>query len=250
MENKNFEFENTQIFMLTYRNLCYELYLKESILDTSKERRCFDRGKSIEEQLSIQALFRFYDDALNIGIRDLKLLKEKFDLSLINRKFDCIRYYLIEINSISQFMGSCTWFPIVDFYDTKLVDLENFDEIYTPISASIINRDNKSLIIFTWLKNFHNEKYCLDFISSLNQIPNNEKSGAILHWFFSSVENLYFQLSWWNNLKNEEKDILINFYKQPMLNRFKLDKSFYKKCSPMLNWRILNIKHNLNFINC
>ncbi|BEK27859.1 SEC-C domain-containing protein [Campylobacter jejuni] len=249
LENKNFKFENIQIFMLAYRNLCYELYLKESILDTNKERRYFDKGKPIEKQLSIQMHFKFYDDILNVGIRDLKLLKEKFDLSLINRKFDCIRYYSIEIDSISQFMGSCIWFPIVNFDNTKLADLENIKEIFNPISASIINVDNKSLIIFSWLKDFYNEQYCMKFISSLNKIPNDEKSGAILHWFFSSVENLYFQLSWWNNLKSEEKNILINFYKQPMLDRFKLDKSFYKKCSHMLNWNILNIKHNLNFIN-
>ncbi|EAJ7807536.1 hypothetical protein BBS07_08525 [Campylobacter jejuni] len=218
-------------------------------MDTNKERRYFDKGKPIEKQLSIQMHFKFYDDILNVGIRDLKLLKEKFDLSLINRKFDCIRYYSIEIDSISQFMGSCIWFPIVNFDNTKLADLENIKEIFNPISASIINVDNKSLIIFSWLKDFYNEQYCMKFISSLNKIPNDEKSGAILHWFFSSVENLYFQLSWWNNLKSEEKNILINFYKQPMLDRFKLDKSFYKKCSHMLNWNILNIKHNLNFIN-
>lgn len=44
IENRKFALENDQIFLIAYRNICYELYLKERIYQTRLERMQFDRG--------------------------------------------------------------------------------------------------------------------------------------------------------------------------------------------------------------
>lgn len=249
IEDREFVFSDEQVFMLSYRNLCYELYLKENIIDINRERRRFDGGKELEEQLLFQCKLNANNQGASCGVRDLETQKNQFDKLFIKRKFNAINYYAIIIDQIPQFMGSCIWCPTLDFYNNRLANLLDTTKIFNSISASVITlNDDKGAIIFSWLKLNSEDKHCLSFVASLNSLSNDEKAGAILKWFFASVENLYFQEKWWDSLDTTIQEKIKGFMCESLISFPTMDCKEYSNLSSILGWNILEIKHNLNFL--
>lgn len=247
IENRKFALENDQIFLIAYRNICYELYLKERIYQTRLERMQFDRGFNQYEQIKFQNYIQLDDLGTLCAIKELSILKEQYDKSLIQKDFSKVRYYCITINQTPQFMASACWIPTKSFDGANLANLDDTATFYNTISASITSYlDNQGIIIFSWLESDAMEdKYCNTFVKSLDSLPASKKLGGILNWFFTFTENLFIQPAWWDNLEQKNKEKLIECIDDT--NETTLLQTNYSEFSQLTSWEILSIRHNLKY---
>lgn len=198
LENQKIIFSNEQIFKLTYRNICKELFEKYNITNSKNE--------VFEQLINSYETYKIYQDGTKIGIRDLEYIKNLLDNDLLKSNFDNIKFYVIIFNENCPIMTSCAFLPHKDFHKNMLLDAKDEAKYYNYISFSILALEqNKSAIVFSWLhKDKETDIHCEKFIKSLNIIlPNKQKCGAILNFLFTFSENIYFSEKWWNSLTQE-----------------------------------------------
>ncbi|MFW2567816.1 SEC-C metal-binding domain-containing protein [Aliarcobacter butzleri] len=241
IEDQEFIFSNEQIFMLAYRIICRELYLKYCSQTSSMNMKKYDKGFSLKEQIYIQSTVDFMLNGAELAIRDLENLKNKFDDLLLKKDFSKIKYYCLILDSVPQIMSSCGWIPTDDFDGNKLANLNNTLELFNNLSVSTIALGQKGAVIFAWLDVFEKD-YCLPFIESLNKIPNDNKGSAILNWLLQCNENIFFSEDWWNGLDKNKQNLMINLVMEIMTNCVNFTN--YVNYKDFLSWNITEIKKN------
>ncbi len=244
IEDKEIVFSNEQIFILAYRAMSRELYLKFRSTENNQNMFGYDKGV---ENVFFQRIFhnavKQFSEATNLAVRDLEIAKNNYDNSLINQDYENIKYYIIIIDSVPEVMSSGCWTPEVTFSGEKLVDFHDKNKQFNSITVSTIAlKNDKGAIVFSWDDGTSCSE-CFQFLKSLNEIPNNEKGNAILKWMFECNENIYFSPKWWDGLDKKIQELLINDMTNIM--KLQLDLTDYHKYDGLVNWNILEIKTNL-----
>lgn len=244
IEDKEFVFSDEQVFMLAYRAIARELYLKYGSIEHNKNMKEYDKGHSKEMQIMLQTVNKYMADGTLLAVRDLEKLKSLYDKKLMEKNFNSIKYYCILIDSVPEIMSSAGWIPELDFNDNKLVDFFDKDAIFNSLTVSTIGlKDDKGAIVFAWLEEMSSNP-CYDFIRSFDEISNDYKGSAILKWLFECNENIYWSEDWWNSIKKDKQNELID----SMMNMMQGGPSLknYKSLSSCLSWKINEIKTNID----
>lgn len=242
IEDEDFIFTSKQIFMLAYRAICKELYLKYCSSTSNQNLLKYQNGLDINMQKNIANVVDFFNIETGLAVRDLEKLKLKYDEYIINNNFDNIKYYCLLLDKVPELMSSCGWIPTEDFNSNKLADLSKEEQIFNTLTVSTVAIKDNGAIIFAWLDNFENN-FCDKFIDSFNKIPNNEKSSAILNWLFLCNENIYFSENWWNNLDLKKQELIQKLTSLPMLSYIGLNN--YSRFEGVVDWNILEINTNI-----
>lgn len=202
LENQKIIFSNEQIFKLTYRNICKELFEKYSITNSKSE--------VFEQLINSNKDYKIYQNGTQIGIRDLERIKILLDNDLLKCNFDNIKFYVIIFNEICPIMTSCAFLPYKDFYKNILLDVKDETKYYNYISLSTLSiEQDKSAIVFSWIhKDKETDAHCKKFVKSLNILSDKQKCGAIFNFLFTFSENIYFSEKWWNSLAQETKNMI------------------------------------------
>lgn len=247
IEDENIVFSNEQIFMLAYRTISNELYLKYASQDSNFKAKKYDKGLPFEASVLYQDFnTNFMKHGFDLAVKDLENTKQHYDGCLKNNDFSKIKYYILLIDKNLEIVNSTGWVPTNDFNNKSLANLDNVNELFNSLTISLINYDNKGAVIFSWLDidNLKND-YAVDFIRSFNNIQKEKKSSAILLWLFECAENIYWSINWWDNLKDEnKKELMIN----SSMNMGIPNLSVYKKLDGLLNWNITDVKTNIDEI--
>lgn len=202
LENQTIIFSKEQMFKLTYRNICKELFEKYGIVNNKNE--------VFETLMNKNNTYKIHQHSTHIGIRDLEYIKAILDKNLLNQNFDNIRFYAIIFDKILPIMTSCAVLPHIDLQKNRLLDIEDENKYYNYISISTLAINNKGAIVFSWIsKDDETNKHCYQFIKSLIALTDKQKCGAILNFLFTYSENTYWSEDWWNSLKEEEQDALL-----------------------------------------
>ncbi|PUE65487.1 hypothetical protein B0174_03975 [Arcobacter caeni] len=244
IEDKEFIFTDEQIFMLAYRAISRELYLKYCSTESNKNMKEYDKGQSKEIQLLIHMISNHMTKGTDLAIRDLEKLKSLYDEKLLENSFNSIKYYCILIDNVPEIMSSAGWLPELDFNNKILLDLNDKNIMFNSLTVSTIGlKDRKGAIVFAWL-DVIDSKACIEFIKSLNEIPDDYKGSAILKWLFECNENIYWSEDWWNTIEVDKQKELID----SMMNIMSRGPSLkdYKSFSSCLSWKINEIKTNIN----
>ena len=243
IEDKEMIFTDKQIFLLAYRTIANELYLKNASLNHN-EKLSKQRSKIPLARIPLfDQQIRTMAEGTKLAIRDLELIKQMYDYSLINKDFENkMNYYILIIDKVPEIVNSAGWIPIIDFDNNILSELMKKNIKYNTLTVNTIVYKNKGAIVFSWHKNLDCED-CLKFIQSLHSINDEYKSSAILKWLFECNENIFWSIKWWDTLNKEIQKILID----SMMNGMrKQNLSEYKISKEALDWKILDIKTNLD----
>lgn len=243
IEDKEFIFTDEQVFMLAYRAISRELYLKYSSTESNKNMKEYDKGQAKEMQLFIQMFSNYMTAGTDLAVRDLEKIKFFYDKKLIEENFSSIKYYCILIDSVPEIMSTAGWLPELDFNNNKLLDLNDKNIMFNTLTVSTIGlKDGKGAVVFAWL-DVIDSKACISFIKSLNEIPDDYKDSAILKWLFECNENIYWSEDWWNTIELDKQNELISSMMNTMRGASLKD---YKSLSSCLSWKINEIKTNIN----
>lgn len=190
---------NQHCFLLAYRALCRELYTKTAafVVNTDVAREA-DRGKNEQDQFAIQNALFMRTVGLVSGLRDVHHLKAQFDEYLLNKDFDVISAYVIELDHTPPVMCSVGFTVECDFQGNRLQSLGDPGEIIDMCTCSIIATKYGGAVVFAWLA--EQKRACSRLIDSLHSIKTHLVPSAVIRLVFEHGENVYFSKSWWESL--------------------------------------------------
>lgn len=252
-DNKTFEpiekypFQSNQhhAFLLGYRALCKELFLKKANLDLVPYQRSFDRGTSELEQVRIQDILNDWEYGVNAGVKFMQHHKDAYDQALLSADFSHFRYYIIELDNTPNFLCSGATQPQYDFDGRLLqkVTIHNIHSFLDHITFSIIVTDHGGAVVFGWLGKSNSAK---KFIRSLHAIPDNLLPEAIVRFTFEYFENVYISPDWWEILDEPaQQKLKIRQITETSSDRKRIPGCLKDDGHRTVSWKIIARKTNL-----
>lgn len=207
IEKFPFEGSEQQAFLLGYRAVCRELFLKRSMVEHLASIKSFDKGADLAKQIWWQHFVSTIERGEQSSLRHLERYKlSSYDPCLISDNYSNVHYYIIRIGAVPDFLCSGTVFPDYDFFGQRLQKLTNLDEVPQLITFSIVATDSGGAAVFSWVGH---TQAGTDLIKSLDALSGEELRHAIVRFSFEYVENIFISPDWWESLTDKTKQALI-----------------------------------------
>ncbi|MFK5978362.1 MAG: SEC-C domain-containing protein [Rhizobiaceae bacterium] len=208
IEKEDFAIEIEKCFLLGYRAISRELFTKSASANMREFRGLLGRGRSKKIQKAVQNFNSAFSDATDIGVRDIRDIKEQHDKALISGNFDDVRAYVIEFENAPPVMCSAAWMPTYDYDGNKLQDLTNLKNKAHCLTCSSFHSGSKGYVVFQWMAS--GDEPCKQFISSLHALDDNDLTSGLIRLMFNQFENLLIAPDWWDGQSEENRKKLIN----------------------------------------
>lgn len=208
IEKEPFLASQEQCFLLAYRALAREIYMKKAQFSNLNFLHKADRGKSLQQQLAIQDMKRLAEKGSSTGLNDCEYHKTIYDKVFLSGDFSSVCAYVIELKEPPPIMCSGGLFPEQDFYGNQLQNLLDLETRAHFLSSTSFYGGQGGFIVFAWLS--ESNTTCRKFIDSLGALPPQRLTDALIRFHFEFAENLHIQPDWWDNLSERKRIALIN----------------------------------------
>ena len=227
LEKAPFTATREQCFLLAYRALARELYLKTNTR-VHYERRL----PHFANQLGVTHPFVLgtatFIQGTADGERDLSSHKRDYDRSLLARDHSSVNSYIIQLAAPPPMMCSGAFIPEHTFTGKPLERFPNRSSTrQTEMTvSSFADIRGQGFIVFAWLDD--PKDYAAQFVDSLSNIPDPDVTGPLLRFIFEYCENVHIQPSWWQNLAESTQRALISHMDmESELDPFGAGRDFY-----------------------
>lgn len=207
IEKYPFSGKLNQIFLLAYRALAREVFMKNNHLETTELLEDFDRGLDPITQRDFQEFLTFYRYGVALGARTVNRQKSIYDNALLNSDYSSLNFFVIFINNNPEFVCSGASILEQDFNGNNFNQLGRPDINQDIITFSIIPIDQGGAIVFATLDS---GKDVSEFFSSLKSLSSDAIPNAVTRYTFEFHENVYLSPNWWDSLSDEKKKGLIS----------------------------------------
>lgn len=246
IEEQPMSFTDEQVFLLTYRALSKELYIKRRVFESTPFQRRIDAGESVENQERIQSFLAHTELGTMGALVDLENSKAIMDRAFIQGNFPDIQYFIVEINKVPDILCSVSYTPHYDFEGEIIQDLYEMThegKIADWLTFSLLPNKDKGYALFSW---YGNSETNLEFIRSLSSLNDSKIIHAIVRFTIGQFENVYIRPNWWESLSQTTQDKLLDRYKNYMslttpVNTNQFVDDGYK----IVNWKVTNRRSNL-----
>ncbi|MGC6341924.1 cytoplasmic protein [Bisgaard Taxon 45] len=212
IENKKIIPNCEQMFLLSYRGLCREIYTKSNQVGIENYKKILssDLNFALSKEYDLLMIsLEQYNNIVDFSLSELLKTQDKMIKILNNKEFYKLSYYCIKLESPAKLLTSGAIIPDITFRNEKLFNLNDFSKNFEHLFFNIVNEGDKGYIIFSWIKGDY-DHYMHNFIKSFEKIKgkNSKKSDALLRFTFSYFENTFFSIEWWSKLdKNQKEEI-------------------------------------------
>lgn len=180
VEDGPMQFSGTQCFLLAYRAMAREFFLKRAqrslLAESMPPRGCL--GRLLGSRMTAGVL---------AGDRDIQRHKTGFDRTLTAEAFDEVRSYIITFEQTPTVMASGGLFPYECFDGTVAQDLLNLRHPAQAIYYTVFAVDGGGAAVFTWLPD--SDEACERFITTLENVADGDVSNSIVRFLFEFCEN-------------------------------------------------------------
>jgi hypothetical protein len=191
-------------FLLSYRAIVYEKFLKEAALRSVELfRQEADKGQPFAEQVRIQEDLYYQKYGYELGLADLTRFKAAFDCAY-HATYVGFNFRAVEFDSILPVVSCGAFSPDFDFFGNRLQSLAS--KTLHPITVNLAVLNDRSVLILGWLGSGGPPNA---FASSYLRLPLEEKANAAVRLALEHSENTYIRPSWWNNLPETDQDSVI-----------------------------------------
>jgi hypothetical protein len=209
-----------QCFLLCYRALCREFFIKQASATMVEHARLTDRGKPLHHQHALQRFVTTLDLGLSSARKDLEVRKSAYDHILVTANFHGVRAYIIELSRVPPVMCSGGFYPIQDFEGHEIQDLGDLNRLPHLIAVTSFHGGYNGVIVLAWLE--EDDPSCLPFVESLHRIEDNALTDAVLRLLFANFENIHIEPQWWEEQSNAGREALM--------------KKFNSSVNPLEHW--------------
>jgi hypothetical protein len=206
IERQPLTFSPEQLFLLGYRAVCFEYYKKVGALVLAQLLRDKDRGRKPAAQRSFQEWLDLVEQGDRAGLNDLEHHKAAYDTRLLSSDFEEVRGYVIRLERPPSVLCSAAMFPEFDFEGRILQEMGDLSKPLELICVSSIAVEENGAVAFTWLSG---QRTSLLLCESLERVPIERISSALIRLMFQFSENIYLTPSWWNSLSKEVQVSLV-----------------------------------------
>lgn len=206
LDDHTFSGSSEQCFLLAYRTLCHELYLKRSQIDALEFQKEFDRGADLDRQFHVRSTTFLQQTGALIGSRDFEEHKRLFDLDLRSGDFSNMRSAIIWLHDVPDMVCSGPVLLAYDFYGRPLQAELGIEERADFLSLSILTTATGGAAVFSWRED--SGESAAKLVRSLLELPGRAVANAIVRLAFTSMGNLFMSMSWWDQLPGEVKEAL------------------------------------------
>ena len=214
IEDVDFSISEKNCFLVAYRAVSRELFVKQRSTGTFDLVKELDKGKSIEQQKEIQAVYKRLSTNNDLSTSDLKFIKDKLDQMLIKSEYNSLKHVVFTLSEPPKVMTSAAVGPTFDFQGKKIQKFsQDPDEIPSYIIINSFSSQGVGYICLPWID--EHKSVGESFYKSLQNSDCIE--GSLLAFIFTNIENNYLSEDWWSALNSTEKSYLMGLYYQGVM---------------------------------
>lgn len=211
IEDKDFEITEQNCFLIAYRALARELFVKNRASSTLEMTKELDKGMSFPFQKRHQAIQGYLSGNNDLSTGDLTHIKGVFDDCYENSKFQKINHIVFTLDATPKIMTSAAVAPTVDFQGNLIQTISSDPRIIPHyFIVNIFSSNNTGYIVLSWIDEHHDT--CIELYKSLMKTASPEDSLTI--FIFAMIENIYLSEEWWNEIGEDDNDHLMDVFSQ------------------------------------
>jgi hypothetical protein len=192
-------------FLLSYRTIIYEKFLKEAALRSNKiNRQEADKGKPFADQVRIQNLLYHEKCGIELGLRDADRCKTAFDAAY-RASYAGFDFLAVEFAPILPVVSCGAFYPDFDLFGQHLQSLAAAVPL-DPIAVNLTVLNGRTVLILGWINSGDSPE---KFAASFARLPEEEKANSAVRLAIEYIENTYSRPSWWNGLPQAVKDSVV-----------------------------------------
>lgn len=194
-------------FLLSYRALCFEIYMKQVAIPTLEFiKDNLDAGKSFEDQAEIQQLIYGCLFSMRVGFEEHSKLKIAWDAAFNEKDYKNFQWAFTKFDISLPIATSGVFFPERDFEGHALQHITAPVGSLALLGFNVIPIAGQTSIIFGWLDNKRQNRR---FIESFSKITDDFLASAVVQFCFDTSDNIFVKPSWWANLAKIPKKYLL-----------------------------------------
>lgn len=202
IETQPFSAEKDQIFLLAYRALCRRLFMYRNDVDVTESMKNWVEGLTPIEQ-HVAAISSFY---CNLDTKVYERQKEEYDKILSSKDYSLLKYYVVFIDTIPEFLCSGSLILETDFSGRRYYQPGSKEIDLKIITFSIIPIDDGGVIAYA---SIDEGKEIQSFFKSIINLDKHLLPNAITRYTFEYHEdNTFISPIWWNKLDNLKKNAI------------------------------------------
>lgn len=227
-----------QCVLQSYRAICNEYYKKLALIETFEFfKSVLDKGKTIQDQISIQYSILKSIKSQSKSLEELNNLRKFFREIISTKNFDLVSSAIYFFEGDISVISTSTVHAEFCFEGRKLIDMWNLKLDAQGLTHAVLNTLKGGAVMFCWPRNFKDATKVFD---SFNKIDDDDKSDIFIQYCFLNSENTYFSEKWWDALSIQHKD-----YVTQLANMTYYEGGQFVPCRPrLLNWKIIDKIYN------
>lgn len=206
LELEPFRFQRRQSFMLAYRAVARECYLKRKQYESLPSPDDYAAIHGIDEKLEFSDAAIVFQAASLSGAEDAEELKASFDKHLLNQAWDRVVTRAVLFPTTPTVLAAAAFQPFIDMNGQQLQDFEDLDADMSQICMSVIPTETGGAAIFSWLDSSNSAPQ--RFFESVVAAP--DLTSSVLHAVFDNTENFAINPTWYEGLSEEEKQYVFS----------------------------------------
>lgn len=199
LEDKPFTGSKEQCFLLAYRCVARELYTKKaSALQSPLRHAIATQSPGLSQYMAD------FNQGVELGLRDAKVHKARYDAVLETKNWYAVRAVLIEFDGIFPIQCAGGFFPDEDVFGHQ-VQAMGFGKP-TPEAMTLVSfaAGGKSYMSFCWL--IDSDTSSSAFVSALLRVPQNQLPAVLGSLLLQKSENCHFSPNWYDGLSEDGKE--------------------------------------------
>lgn len=211
IEDKHFIASERNCFLIAYRAVSREIFVKKRAAGTFDLLKDLDKGKELEQQLLMQSAHKETTEVNDLTLSDLKHIKSKLDVMLNAKDQGVLGHVVFTLSEPPKVMTSAVVAPKFDFQGGEVQSISKSPNIIP--SYVIINSfssNGAGYICLSWIE--EHSTVASKFVDSLKKTSC--IGASLLAFIFTSIENNYLSEAWWLSLEFSHKTYLTNLYSQ------------------------------------
>ena len=178
-------------FLLGFRAIAYEHYMKALQRRLMGLIRRTDAGLSFEEQCAIQQVAHAFEVGVLRGVEDCTRWKRQYDTMFREERLDGHRFVAVEYSDILPVVGCGAFHPEFDFDGNALQRIGHGDAHLEHVTFNLTALNDRSVMILGWTEG--NQGPAEAFARSFRNLSDRQKPSATVQLAFEHMSNVFHE---------------------------------------------------------
>ena len=206
LDSGPYRFSQKQNFMLAYRAISRECYLKRMTAESLPSPEKYAEIHGINEKLKFSDIALIQQAASLRGAEEAELLKSTLDSYLVSETWSRLITRVILFPKTPTVLTTAAFQPFIDMNGKKLQEYENLKAEMSQLSISVIPVETGGAVIFSWLDTANSAPR--KFYESV--LKGSNLTSSVLHLIFDNIENFALNPTWYESLSSIQKDYVFS----------------------------------------